>query len=88
LIFQEGEVELMDPVLLIFLIIATSVFTINTYRKAELRLFSITLLLMTVGVIWCIIGSEIMEAIFVFTASSVAGVTAIILRIKSKKLEV
>ncbi len=88
MIFQEGEVDVMDPVLLIFLILATCVFAISTYRKAELRMFSITLMLMTVGVIWCIIGSEIMEALFVIMASSVAGVTAIFLRIKTKKLEV
>jgi hypothetical protein len=87
MIFQEG-VELMDSVLLIFLILATCVFALSTYRKAELRMFSITLTLMAVGVIWCIIGSEIMEAIFVIMASSVAGVTAIFLRIKTKKLEV
>jgi len=87
MIFQEGEVDVMDPVLLVFLILATCVFTLSTYRKAELRMFSLTLTLMTVGVIWCIVGSEVMEALFVIMASSVAGVTAIFLRIKTKKLE-
>jgi len=90
LLFQEADVmeTVIDPMILVFYIIATAIFTISSYKKVDLRLFSLTFFLMMVAIVFCIIGIEILEAIMVVSASSVAMLAAVILRIKTKKFEV
>ncbi|MFX1395339.1 MAG: hypothetical protein ACFFAH_17530 [Promethearchaeota archaeon] len=88
--FQEGAdimETVIDPMLLIFYVIATIIFIASSYKKGELRMFGLTILLMAGAIVWCIIGVEILEGIFVLTASVIAVVGAIILRIKTRKLE-
>jgi len=90
LIFQEGAdvmETVVDPMLLAFYCIASVIFLASSYKKGEIRLFGIVVLLMTGAILWCIMVVEIMEAIFVLSASITAVVGAIILRMKTRKLE-
>ena len=90
MLFQETDVmeTIVDPMILLFYIIAAAIFTISAYKKVDLRLFSLTFALMMGAIVFCIIGIEIFEAIMVFSASSVAMLAAVILKIKSRKFEV
>ena len=85
MILQEDVMEtVIDPMLLMFYVIASTIFLITSYKKPELRLFIVTLVLMTGGITWCLLEVEIMEATFTFIASGVAILSAIILRTKTK----
>ncbi len=85
MILQEDVMEtVIDPMLLMFYVIASLIFLVTSYKKPELRLFIVTLVLMTGGITWCLLEVEIMEATFTFTASGVALLSAIILRNKTK----
>ena len=91
MIFQEGSdmmETVIDPMLLAFYIIASLIFGISSYKKADLRLFTIAILLMTGAIVWCMIDVEIIEAIFVLTASVVAVISAVMIRMKNRKLDV
>ncbi len=89
MIFQETDLmeTVIDPMLLIFYIIATTIFILSSYKKAELRLFSITLICMTFAIVWCLVGNEIVEGIFVMSASVVSVIATLMLRTKSKSVE-
>ncbi len=85
MILQEDMMEtVIDPFLLLFYVIATTIFVFTSYKKPELRLFIGTLVLMTAGITWCLIGLELLEASFTFAGSGVALLSAIILRTKTK----
>ncbi len=87
MILQEGAdimETVIDPFLLFFYALACIVFALTSYKKPELRVFIVTLLLMTGGITMCIVGIEIMEAGLTFGASGVAVLSAIILRNKTK----
>ena len=90
MLFQEADVmeTIIDPMILLFYIIAASIFAISSYKKVDLRLFALTFFLMMGAIIFCIIGIELIEAIFVLTASSVAMLAAVVLRLKTRKFEV
>ena len=77
----------IDPMLLIFYCIASLIFIVSSYKKGEIRAFGVVVLAMTGAILWCIIGIEIIEAIFVLSASIFAVVGAVILRMKTRKLE-
>ncbi len=87
MILQEGAdimETVIDPFLLLFYALAAIIYTATSFKKPELRVFIITLLLMTAGITMCILGVEILEASFTFAASGVALLSAIILRTKTK----
>ena len=89
MIFQEGAdvmETVIDPMLLIFYIIASLMFVASSYKKGDIRVFGIVVVLMMGAIIWCIIGIEIIEAIFVLSASLFAMIGSIILRMKTRKL--
>ncbi len=90
MIFQEEALmeTVIDPMLLIFYIVATAIFVLSSYKKPELRLFSVVLICMTIAIVWCIVGIEIMEATFVISASVVSIIATLMLRIKSKSVVV
>ena len=78
----------IDPMLLVFYCIASLMFVASSYKKGDIRIFAITVLTMTGAILWCILEVEIAEAIFVLSASVVAVVGSIVLRMKTRKLVV
>ncbi len=87
MILQEGAdimESVIDPFLLTFYSLACIVFALTSYKKPELRVFIVTLLLMTGGITMCILGVELLEAGLTFAGSGVALLSAIILRNKTK----
>ncbi|MFX1395032.1 MAG: hypothetical protein ACFFAH_15875 [Promethearchaeota archaeon] len=91
MIFQEGADimgSVIDPMLLVFYALATIVFIATAYKKGEIRVFGLALLLMTGGIVWCILEVEILEATFILIASVVGVIASIILRIKTRIMEV
>ena len=92
MIFQEGAADLMetviDPMLLFFYIIATIIFAISSYKKPNLRMFIFVCSLMTGAIVWCIVGVELIEGIFVLMASVFCVIGAGILRMRITKSEV
>ena len=92
MLFQEGTANLMetviDPLILTFFVIAATIFGISSYKKADLRLFAIAFLFMSGAMVFCILEIEIIEATLVITSSVISVIAAVILRIKTRKLEV
>ena len=90
MIFQEESLmeTVIDPMLLIFFCVATAIFVLSSYKKPELRLFSVTLICMTIALVFCMLTIEIIEASFVVIASGVSILATLMLRIKSKSVEV
>ena len=87
MILQEGAdimETVIDPFLLTFYALACIIFAMTSYKKPELRVFIVTLLMLTGGITMCILGVEILEAGLTFGASGVALLSAIILRNKTK----
>ncbi|MFX1393540.1 MAG: hypothetical protein ACFFAH_08190 [Promethearchaeota archaeon] len=92
MIFQEsGLVEnlelIIDPLNLIFWIIATAIFVINSYKKKEIKFFSISFFLMIIATALCFLEVELFEALFIMFAAIMALLASIFLRIKTVKRE-
>ncbi len=90
MIFQEDTLmeTVIDPMLLIFFCVATAIFVLSSYKKPELRLFSIVLICMTIALVFCMLAIEIVEATFVVVASGVSILATLMLRTKSKSVVV
>ncbi len=89
MIFQETDLmeTVIDPMLLIFFCIATAIFMLSSYKKPELRMFSVVLICMTIALVFCMLTIEIVEASFVVIASGVSVISTLMLRTKSKSVE-
>ena len=75
----------IDPMLLAFYCLATIIFALSAYKKPQLRMFIGVFSSMTGAIIWCMIGIELIEGIFVLMASILSVVGAAILRVKITK---
>ncbi len=85
--FEHLMLVTIEPTLLAFLFIAFAVFTISAYKKVEIRLFSIVLLLLAVAIIFAMFEIFVVEAILLMGSSVTSVLAAIVLRIKTKNME-
>ena len=85
--FEHLMLVTIEPTLLAFLFIAFAVFTISAYKKVEIRLFSVVLLLLAVAIIFAMFEIFVVEAILLMGSSVTSVLAAIVLRIKTKNME-
>lgn len=86
--FEELMLYTIEPVLLALLLVAFATFTISSYKKGELRLYSSVLLLIAIAIMFAMVGNYLLEGILLITASISFVVSSIVLRSKSVKMEV
>ena len=85
--FEHLMLVTIEPTLLAFLFIAFAVFTISAYKKVEIRLFSVVLLLLAVAIIFAMFEIFVVEAILLVGSSVMSVLASIVLRIKTTNME-
>ncbi len=84
-----GELEyIVDPVLIAYYCIAIGIFVATSWKRKELRLFTITFILLTIGLVFLLMGQILIETFIVLSAGISSVVCSMYLRIKSKSQEV
>ncbi len=84
-----GELGLIvDPVLIAYYCIAIGIFVATSWKRKELRLFTITFILLTIGLVFLLMGQILIETFIVLSAGISSVVCSMYLRIKSKSQEV
>lgn len=85
--FEGLMITTIEPTLLVLLVIAFTVFLGSSYKKAEMRLFSVTLLLFAVAILFAMASLFLLEGIFVMISAGSSVLAALFLRFKTKKME-
>jgi len=89
MILQGDETVLIDtvinPLLLVFFSIAAVLFLLTSYKKKELRFFTVVLVIMAIAIMFCMVENTSVEGILMVTASTISVLCAIYLRINTNK---
>ncbi len=92
ILLQEGELGeleyIVDPVLIVYYCIAIGIFVATSWKRKELRLFTITFVLLTIALAFLLFGQILIETFVVLSAGLSSIVFSMYLRIKSKSQEV
>ncbi len=91
ILLQEGELGqleyIVDPVLIAYYCIAIGIFVATSWKIKELRLFTITFALLTIGLVFLLMGQILIETFIVLSAGISSIVFSMYLRINSKSQE-
>ena len=85
--FEGLMLTTIEPTLLVLLLLAFTIFLGSSYKKAEMRLFSLTLIIFAVAIIFAMAGLFLIEGILVMVSSCSSVLAALVLRFKTKKTE-